>query len=328
MPSTMPRFGAPGERVQDTLVSDAPLLAGWSWPYTTIVGRKDGPLLTIIAGIHGCEYVSIHAAMRLAAEIDPSELRGCVLIVPVINLPAFQERTPFVTPLDGKNPNRFFPGDSACTFTDVLDDFVFTTCIAPSDAFIDLHGGDLVEALEPFAILAADAAPEVVAQSRALAEAFGLPYTVCQRGAPAGQRAGMTYAAAAAIGIPGLIAEAGGIGQLTMPDVDLLVNGTRRALRAAGNLGGVAVTPGTRYLYAFDWCYTAAGGFWIADVRAGDDLVAGQEIGRVLALSGEVLETIVAPASGVVLFLTTSAAVKEQGLLLGLGVWPVSAAGA
>lgn len=328
MSPTMPRFGAPGERIQDTLVSDAPLLAGWSWPYTTIVGREDGPQMTIIAGIHGCEYVSIHAAMRLAAELNPDEIRGRVLIVPVVNLPAFQERTPFVTPLDGKNPNRFFPGDPEGTFTDVLADFVFTTCIAPSDAFIDLHGGDMVEALEPFAILAADAAPEVVARSRALAEAFGLPYTVSQRGAPAGQRAGMTYAAAAAIGIPGLIAEAGGIGQLTLHDVDLLVNGSRRALRAAGNLGGAAIVPGTRYLTKFDWCYTTVGGFWIAAVRAGDDLVAGQEIGRVLALSGEVLETVVAPAAGVVLFLTTSAAVKQQGLLLGLGVWPTSAEGA
>jgi len=328
MPATMPRFGVPGERIQDTLVSDAPLLAGWSWPYTTIVGREAGPQLTIIAGIHGCEYVSIHAAMRLAAELDPSEIRGRVLIVPVVNLPAFEARTPFVTPLDGKNPNRYFPGDPEGTFTDVLADFIFTTCIAPSDAFIDLHGGDMVEALEPFAILAADAAPEVVARSRALAEAFGLPYTVSQRGAPAGQRAGMTYAVAAAIGIPGLIAEAGGIGQLTLPDVDLLVNGSRRALRAAGNLGGAALAPGTRYLAEFDWCYTTVGGLWIAAVRAGDDLVAGQRIGRVLALSGEVLETALAPAAGVVLFLTTSAAVQPQGLLLGLGVWPEAAEGA
>lgn len=325
MPSTTPRFGAPGERIQDTLVSAAPLLADLSWPYTTIVGREDGPQLTIIAGIHGCEYVSIRAAMRLASELDPSAICGRVLIVPVINLPAFQERTPFVTPLDGKNPNRVFPGNPAGTFSEVLADFVFTTCIAPSDAFIDLHGGDLVEALTPFAILAADAAPEVVARSRALAEAFGLPYTVNQRSTP-GQRGGMTYAAAADIGIPGLIAEAGGIGQLTPSDVDLLVHGTRRALNAAGNLAGMVTVPGTRYLEEFNWRYTTTGGFWIAAVRAGDDIRAGQELGRILALGGETLETIVAPAAGVVLFLTTSAAVQPQGLLLGLGVWPAPTA--
>ena len=302
MPSTTPRYGAPGERLQDTLTSDAPLLAGQSWPYTTIVGREPGPQMTIIAGIHGCEYVSIHAAMRLATELAPETTCGRVLIVPVVNLPAFRERTPFVCPIDGKNPNRVFPGDPDGTFSEVLADFIFTTCIAGSDAFIDLHGGDMVEALTPFSIIAADAAPAVVERSRALAEAFGLGYTVHNRAAP-GQRSGMTYAAAAEVGVPGLIAEAGQIGQLTMPDVDLLVNGTR-------------------WIDRFDWCYTTAGGFWVADVRAGDDVRAGQRIGRVLALSGETIETVVAPASGVILFLTTSAAVKEQGLLLGLGVWP------
>ena len=324
MSSTTPRYGAPGERMQDTLISDAPLLAGYSWPYTTIVGHQEGPQITIIAGIHGCEYVSIHAAMRLAAELDPAEVHGRVLIVPVVNLPAYWARTPFVCPIDGKNPNRFFPGDPAGTFTDVLADFIFTTCIAPSGAFIDLHGGDMVEALAPFAIIAADAAPEVVAKSRALAEAFGLCYTVNNCPAP-GQIGGMTFSAAASIGIPGLIAEAGGIGQLTLPDVDLLVNGTRRAMHAAGNLHGAATVPGTRYLEEFSWFYTTNEGFWIADVRAGDDIQAGQQVGRVLSLTGEVIETLIAPVAGVVLFLTTSAAVKAQGLLLGLGLWPGAA---
>ena len=82
MPATQPRFGMPGERIQDTLVSAAPLLAGWSWPYTTITGREDGPQATIVAGIHGCEYVSIRAAMRLATELDSAAVRGRILIDP------------------------------------------------------------------------------------------------------------------------------------------------------------------------------------------------------------------------------------------------------
>lgn len=323
MPATTPRYGAPGERIHDTLVSDAPLLAGWAWPYTTITGREDGPQVTIIAGIHGCEYVSIHAAIRLAAELDPATIRGRVLVVPVVNLPAYHERTPFVCPIDGKNPNRVFPGRPDGTFSEVLADFIFTTCIATADTFIDLHGGDMVEDLEPFAILAADAAPEVVARSRAMAEAFGLPYTINQRVAP-GQRSGMTYGAAAAVGVASLLAEAGGIGQLTPADVDLLVNGTHRALQVAGNLDGTPTRPGTRYLSEFSWLYTTAGGFWIADVRSGDDIRVGQEIGRVIGFDGAVIERVVAVAAGVVLFVTTSAAVKAQGLLLGLGVWPTA----
>src|SRR5687767_1481172 len=110
MPTTRPVMPAAGERHSGELVSELPVLAGWSWPYVTISGRQDGPLATIIAGIHGCEYVSIHAAMRLAREIDPAELRGQLLVVPIVNLPSFWERTPFVNPIDGLNPNRIFPG--------------------------------------------------------------------------------------------------------------------------------------------------------------------------------------------------------------------------
>jgi uncharacterized protein len=54
-------------------------------------------------------------------------------------------------------------------------------------------------------------------------------------------------------------------------------------------------------------------------VRAGDEVRAGDVLGRVLDLWGDEHELISAPADGVVLFLTTSAAVEADGLLLGLG---------
>src|SRR5919202_969620 len=260
MPSTTPMFAGQGQRHQDALVSDLPLLREWSWPYVTLTGRRDGPLATALAGVHGGEYVSIRAARRLARELDPAAIRGRVLVLPVLNLPAYWERTPFVCPLDGKNPNRFFPGDPHGTFSEAMDHFVSSSCIAPADALLDLHGGDLVEELVPFAIYAADAAPEVVARSRAMAEAFGLTYTIAQREEP-GALAGMTYAAAARRGLPRLIAE----------------------------------------------------------VRAGEAVRAGQRLGQILDLLGEPVETVAAPRDGVVVFRTTSAAVKERGLLLALG---------
>jgi predicted deacylase len=55
-------------------------------------------------------------------------------------------------------------------------------------------------------------------------------------------------------------------------------------------------------------------------VRAGDAVAAGQVLGSVSTLDGaDVLETILAPADGVVIFLTSSPAVADDGLLLGLG---------
>lgn len=318
MAETAPVMPGRGQRKMGEFVSDLSLLRGWSWPYVAINGAEDGPRATIIAGIHGCEYVSIRAAVRLAREIDPAQVRGQILVVPIVNLPAFWERTPFVTPFDGKNLNRVFPGKATGTFSEVMAHFIFTTCIVPSDAFIDLHGGDMVEELVPFTGYLADARPEVAGRSRAMAEAFGLPYIIARHERP-GALAGMTYTSAAQRGIASVLAEAGGIGQLTLPDVDLLVDGTRRALQVVGNLPGEPEPTSTRHLERSDWLYSKEGGFWIADVRAGDEVKAGQRLGQILSLLGDPIETVEAPYDGVIIFRTTSAAVKENGLLLAIG---------
>lgn len=319
MSAATPVMPGKGQRHQGELTPDLPLLHPYRWPYVTINGRQDGPSVTIIGGIHGCEYVSIRAAVRLARELDPDEVRGQVLVVPIVNLQAFWERTAFVNPYDGKNPNRVFPGLATGTFSEQLAYFTFETFIKGRDAFIDLHGGDIVEELIPFSIYSADAAPEVSRRSKEMAEAFGLPYTVARREEP-GALAGMTQLAAARAGTPGLIAEAGGIGQLTLDDVQLLVDGSRRALQVAGTLPGTPSSPGTHLLDHFNWLYSQQGGFWISEVLPGDEVQPGQQLGQILSLLGDPVETVRAATGGVVIFRTTSAAVKPGGLLLGLGM--------
>jgi predicted deacylase len=76
---------------------------------------------------------------------------------------------------------------------------------------------------------------------------------------------------------------------------------------------------GQQLVGAFDWLRCRNAGFWEAAVGAGDEVSRDQFLGRVTTLHGEVQEEIHAPRDGVVLFLTTSAAVSEDGLLLGLG---------
>ncbi len=74
-----------------------------------------------------------------------------------------------------------------------------------------------------------------------------------------------------------------------------------------------------RLVGAFDWLRCREAGFWQAAVAAGDEVEEGEPLGRVTSLWGDVIEEIHAPRGGVVLFLTTSAAVADDGLLLGLG---------
>jgi predicted deacylase len=93
--------------------------------------------------------------------------------VPVLSLPSFRARSPFVIPEDGKNLNRCFPGNPVGTLAERLAHATFAQLITGSDALIDAHAGDMVEALQPFALY--DAGP-AEARAREMATAYGLPY--------------------------------------------------------------------------------------------------------------------------------------------------------
>ena len=125
-------------------------LAGITVPVAVVRGRATGPQVTVLAGVHGCEYSAMSAARRFIRELGGEPVAGQVAIVPVLNIPAFTERSPFVVPEDGKNLNRSFPGDPAGSLTERLADAVVTRFIRGTDALIDMHSGDMVEDLVPF----------------------------------------------------------------------------------------------------------------------------------------------------------------------------------
>ena len=284
-----------------------------------MTGTGDGPRLTVLAGVHGCEYASMAAVRRWASGLGERDLRGRVVAVPVLNLPAFRARTPFVLPDDGKNLNRCFPGDPAGTLADRLAYDAFTQLISGSDALVDAHTGDMVEALEPFALY--DTGP-AEARARELASAYGLGYVIRQEPGPDRAVGGSTSAAAAEVGIPAIIAEAGGCGLVERAAVDAHVRGLDRILAVLGMTGPPApdASPGPAHLRRFLWVRCADEGWWEPSVGPGEPVAQGQVLGTVSSLDGaRLLQTITAPAAGVPLFVTSSPAVAADGLLLGLG---------
>jgi uncharacterized protein len=297
-------------------------LAGLDIPVAEISGELDGPRLTVIAGVHGCEYAPMAAVRRWITELESGsgELRGRVLAVPVLNLPAFRARTPFVVPDDGKNLNRCFPGDPAGTLAERLAHAAFTQLIAGADAVVDAHAGDLVEALEPFALY--DAGP-AEARARELADSYGFRYVIRQQPGPGQAVTGTTSSAAAAIGVPAIIAEAGGRGLVDSAAVQLHVRGLYRVLNLLGMGRGRAHWEDDRHpnrLGRFLWLHGQQAGWWEPEVQTGQRVADGELLGTVSTIDGaQVLEEIRAPAAGTVLFLTTSPAVADGGLLLGLG---------
>jgi uncharacterized protein len=300
-----------------TIRFEAPALEDLELPCMEARGAADGPHLCLLAGIHGGEYSSIAAVIRFMNELDTSALSGRITAVPIVSLTSFRTRTAFVVPEDGKNLNRCFPGSAEGTFSEALARHVFDELIAPSDVLIDLHGGDMVEALEPFTLYDESTVSE---QAHGLAVSFGFPYVVRSRAGDA-PIAGTTSAAAAAAGIPAVIAEAGGRGLLEEDAVTLHLDGLGRALAHLGVLpesGAPAVGP-QQLVDRFLWLRSSDEGWWEPVVSAGEVVSAGSALGVVKSLFGDVIEEIVAPDDGVVLFLTSSPAVTADGLLLGLG---------
>src|SRR5450432_2625340 len=251
-------------------------LAGTDVPVIEITGSGDGPRLTVLSGVHGCEYASIAGVRRWAQSLETRELRGRVRAVPVLNITGFRARAPFIVPEDGKNLNRCWPGDPAGTRADRLAHAAFTEFIEGADAVIDAHCGDMVEALEPFALYEAGPAEE---RARALAEAYGLGYILRQEAGPEQPVSGTTSGAAAAIGVPAITAEAGGCGLVEQAAVDLHIRGLNGVLAQLGMAdvpAGTAAAGAPEHLGRFLWLRCADAGWWAPAVRAGERVSEGQ----------------------------------------------------
>ena len=303
-----------GRTIRSLVVDDLPD-GGLEIPYVEICGESDGPHLTVLAGVHGTEYTSIAAVREFARAVEPQHVSGRITAVPVVNLPAFWARSPFVVPADGKNLNRSFPGDRSGSYAEVLAHHLLQRFVVGADYLLDLHAGDLPEALEPFSIYEESS---VETESRRLALAYGLGHVVRQR---AVQRtvAGSTCAAAADLGIPAIVAESGQNGLLERSAVDRHLAGITSVARSIGVLPGPAATPPVvREHDGWVWLRTPVAGWWEPAVPVGVDVSAGDLLGTVSELCGDVLAEIRAPEAGVPLFLTTSPAVVADGLLLGL----------
>jgi predicted deacylase len=304
---------APGEKrygVNEFAVQGQP----YQMPMWLINGAAEGPTLVVTAGIHAAEYASIEAALDLGRSLDPAQLRGRVFVVPVINTPAFAARAPYVCPLDGKNLNRVFPGDARGTASQQIAAWTFPNVIAQADFYVDLHGGDLVEALMPYSVFFRTGNERVDHVSIEMATVFGFQYMVCH------EIPGSAFWVAARAGIPSILAEAGGQGVWTPEDVGLFKNGFDRLMRHLEMIPGAAPArvPVT-LLDQFLWLRSDHDGFWYPGVPVGAVVTKGQDLGRVTDVEGHVLQTAISPADGRTLFIVSSLAINRTDPLLVVG---------
>lgn len=290
------------------------------FPLARVRGNRPGPRVVISAGIHGCEYSAIAAAIALYQELDPAKLQGSVDIVTIASLKSFESRTPFVCPVDGKNPNRVFPGSLDGSYTDIMVWRLLNEVIRGADYYLDLHGGDMVEMIEPFSLYHVGCDPEVMERSRQMAVCYGLPNLVATGDATDWPDYYTTYANGAKLGVASIIAECGGVGQMKEEDIATHLRGLRNVLRFVGSMPGAVENYGPVAVYNdFVWLYSPVAGFCRHSVCVGDEVEQGQKVGQVEDYFGNQKQELIAPATGRILFITTSPAMPENGIVLAIG---------
>lgn len=106
----------------------------------TVLARGEGPTVLVLGGNHGDEYQGQIAAMRLARELSPDAIHGRLILIPSLNFPAAKAATR-LSPLDGMNMNRAFPGNAEGSVTSQIAHYLTHTLFPMSDAIIDIHSG-------------------------------------------------------------------------------------------------------------------------------------------------------------------------------------------
>src|SRR5580658_4047871 len=229
-----------GQKATGFIQVPAGVDAATNIPVIVVNGAKPGPKLAIVAGAHGTEYASIIALEKLA--INPADLSGTLIVLPLINLASFAEKVPHVNPVDGKNMNRMYPGKADGTQTERASWAIAHQVIEQCDFLIDLHGGDLDENLRGYVYSPVIGKEQMDRTVRGMALAFGLDHVILQvNTAPAVPGATSISRFALDGGKPAIIAEAGHAGTTDAADIDVLIRGCENVMRHLKMLPGAAI---------------------------------------------------------------------------------------
>ncbi|UOQ69258.1 M14 family metallopeptidase [Hymenobacter volaticus] len=294
-------------------------------PVTVFHGAKQGPVVGIIAGVHGYEYPPIIAAQQFAQSLDPAQLSGTVILVHLANVPGFLGHRTDVNPLDNKNLNRVFPGKVDGTITERMAWVLSNDIIARCNFVVDVHAGDAPEDLRPYSgYYNYFDTPELSEKGRQMAVALGFPYVVQFGNEPTLKEAAI-YCSREAIkrGIPAVDIECGRLGQVEAENVALIKQALHNLLVHLRIEEGT-LSRSQPYLIARRTSINSAHtGFFYPLVKAGEFIYKGRKLGFVTDLFGNHLSEVISPVDGVVLYMSATPPIGKGDELFSIGQLPL-----
>ncbi len=271
-------------------------------PVAIINGRSEGPVLCVTAGVHATEYPPIRAAMRLIQELNPEQLAGTVIVVPVVSMAMYQSRLPFVSPLDGLNLNKINPVAFDGSSSEALADVLLKTIIQRAKYHIDLHAGDFGEHLLPFAGFPITGNERVDRCAEAMSRLFspGIVSMSPETGPLAPSFTGGIVQAAMRLGVVSILGESDGDGDADEGNVAIHYDGVINVMRYLKMLDGDPVIIGPRWKATDRFVVRAKrAGFVQVRINLGESVQQGQVLAETWNVFGKVVETIIAPRSGI-----------------------------
>ncbi|TDL78440.1 succinylglutamate desuccinylase [Palleronia sediminis] len=273
-----------------------------------VIRGDDGPTALVCAGNHGDEYEGQIIVRRLFERLAPEDVSGRLILAPALNMPSVEAATR-LSPLDGGNLNRSFPGLPFGGPTCEIAGFVATQLMPLADLAVDLHSGGTGTEYLDAAYLCLTGISARDAQTRGLALAMGLPFAMV---VPPGDTPGDFDSAAHDAGCAMLSCESGGEGKVSRRALEAGWQGVLRVLADQGMLAdGVAERMGATPAQQTRFLDLGAGAAHLTSdhhalaeplVRIGQTVETGQPVTRLRdlhRLDAGVLD-LIAPCDGVV----------------------------
>lgn len=263
-------------------------LAGWANLIVpiSVFNRGKGKTALVMAGNHGDEYPGQVAILRMIRELQLDELTGRIICIPALNMPASKAATR-LSPLDGKNLNRCFPGNPFGTPTEMIAHYLTTVLFPLSDIVIDIHTGGRGLNFHPCAhmhlVNDLEQRRQMVAGTVAWNSDFAFLYADI-----AGT--GLLPVEAESQGKVVITTEMGGGEPVTAQVHQLTQTGLKNVLRQQGLLSGKVVTradlglPPIRWVQSLDWedyRFAPESGIYEELVPLGSDVAAGQPVAAI-----------------------------------------------
>ncbi|WP_013324684.1 succinylglutamate desuccinylase/aspartoacylase family protein [Gloeothece verrucosa] len=301
---------APGKRRRlDIPVSRLPTQTSISLPVIVLNGQKPGPRLWLSAAIHGDEINGVEIIRQVLEKIQPKQLQGTLLAVPVVNVFGFIEQSRYLP--DRRDLNRSFPGANNGSLASRLA-YLFMKEIVNNST----HGIDLHTAASPRINLPQIRANLEDEHTQLFAKAFGAPLMI-----HATTRDGSLRQAASQKGIPILLYEAGEALRFDGEAIRIGVEGIMRVMEYLGMYSFfLSATDISLEVEETKWVRASRGGILHLNIQLGQRVQKKQLLGFITDAFGDTELKVYSPINGMVISYTQNPLVHQGDGIVHLAV--------